>query len=149
MKTPTRPEPLSNTEVHHPRTVRAWKAAEADYFAAVRAQKQAAEQKAEQKAHPKQLTEDEQYELAVKQDDAKKAEQAKAAQRESAKEKAHQEWLASSPDRVELLENSLYALIMAVQHWVNRGYQVVENTVDSIPPSLFACHLFPAPKLKK
>lgn len=151
MKNPIRPEPLSNTEVHHPNTVRAWKAAEHDYFAALRAQKLAAEKKAEdlRNPKPKPLTEDQEYAAAVKRDAAKKAEQAKRLQREADKEKAHQDWLASSPDRVELLEMSLYALVMSVQHWCKKGYSVVENSIDSIPPSLYVAHLIPALKPKK
>lgn len=151
MKTPQRPEPLDSSKIHHPNAVRAWKDAEFNYHAAVRAQKLAADAKAEalRNPKPKVLTEDEEYRQAVARDEARKAVQAERAQREAAKEKAHQEYLSSSPEQVELLENSLYALVMALQHWVKRGYEVVETSINAIPPSLYVAHLIPAPKSKK
>lgn len=149
MKTPQRPAPLDNSVIHHPRTIRAWKDAEYEYHAAIRAQALAAEAKAEASRKPKVLTEDEEYQLAVKRDAAKKAEQAKRVQQELDKEEAHQKYLASSPERVELLESSLYALLISVQHWCKKGYQIDETSINSIPPSLYACHLIPAPKSKK
>ena len=145
LNTITRPAPLDPSRLHHPSTVRQWKADEAAYWAAVNAAKREAERKAEaDRAYAsRNLTEEESWQLAVERENQSRA---RALEREAAAYAAQQEkeaFMASSPDTVDVMENTPASLLRQVEFWVGeRGYSIdYTGPLDFLPPSLYAVRL--------
>jgi hypothetical protein len=135
-----KPNDLDNSRLHTRAEVREWKAANAAYFAAIRAeadaerkQKEAAKQKAN-----RPLTDDEYDAMARQREEKRLAAIAEREAEEAAKLKAKSDYLASTPDVAEIAENSEFNFLQAVISWAAKGYTLPDDGIKLMIPSFYS-----------
>ena len=131
---PTRPANLDKSIIHTPEAVSRWKNEMFAYQSTldqIETEKLKKEQAAKNYAN-RHLTSQEYFEQSVKRDEEQKVKDA-ARQAEIAKaEKEKEDFLASNPPFVEILETTDHSFLKQFEHWINRGY-VYEATNFFIP----------------
>ena len=131
---PVKPNDLDKSVIHTPEAVSRWKNEMFAYHSAIdqiETEKLKKEQAAQNYAN-RHLTSQEYFEQSVKRDKELRAKDA-ARQAEIAKaEKEKEEFLASNPPFVEILETTDYSFLKQFELWVRKGY-VYESTNYFLP----------------
>jgi actin-related protein len=137
------PAPLDNTKIHSPAVVRKWQHDMADYHAAKRNEELDAERKRQaEMAHANRvLNDDEYHQLAIQRENQKREKELERQVAELAKEKAKQEYLASSPEEVEISEHSDAEMLRLLQHWIQRGYEINFEAARYFQPGFYNIRL--------
>lgn len=127
--TPIKPADLDHTILHSPDAVRQWKQDCADFHQAIRAIEQAKVAKVQAvEAHNNRiLSEDEYFQLKVKEKAANDARIAERAAAEKAAALAEIDRLMASPDIAEVMHRNEHNFLREVIHFANRGYTLADE----------------------
>lgn len=134
------PAPLDTSVIHSPEVIRGHKAAVQAYYVERRADEAVKLQKSKP-AQPRMLTDQEAYELAIAEDNAKKERQLARDVEAMQKEIAKAEFLASSPDSVKITAATPHQLFSELQPWFNKGYQVDLENLRYFVPNCYSVEL--------
>jgi hypothetical protein len=142
---------LDPSVLHSPKAVEDWKQLHRDVFntnaATVRAEAEA--KKAIRNHANRILTSEEFYEEALQREQEKKAKATADKLLEEAAEQAKQDFLNSAPDELLVSERSPASLILALEHWVRKGYSADINRIDYFDHGLYSVLLLKSMKAKK
>lgn len=130
---PVRPAPLSLYRINSPAEIRAWKDAEAGYFAALRGIEQAKQDAVEMaKAEAdRPMSEQEYYIMACQRDNENKAKAAARAAAQKEADQAHAAYLASRPATVEIMRGEPFNFFLEFAHWSRAGYELHGDNLHS------------------
>jgi hypothetical protein len=132
---------LDNTRIHSPAEIAAWKQKHADAYNARIAAENAAAAIERAKQTPKILSKQEQYERALANEAVKQERLLEEAVLAAAEEQAKIDYLASSPDVVEVSERNPHALLLNLEHWVKRGYSIDLDNLDYFQHGMYIVNL--------
>jgi hypothetical protein len=141
---------FDNSRIYREDEKRQIKSSNADYYSAIAQDEKAAEFQAEQAKKPKLLTEEEVYQLRVKEQAERDAEAKKWEAQQEEKQRMHQAYLDSSPAVSNIMATNLHTLALELIHWGSKGYTLLDDSLNCAFPSYFSASLAaPAPKGKK
>lgn len=135
------------TQLYSPAEKAAIKKSNADYYAEkerIRLAKFRSEQEAKR---PKQLSEQQRYEIQVAEDQKRKQEQQTRDDFQANLLKQHEQYLQSDVERATICCNSLLMFLQEYTHWISRKYTLEIATLDC-QPSLFVGYMI-APESSK
>lgn len=123
---PKRPEPLSIYTHHTREAYRKWRADEVAYWDAVRAAGREAERELDaQRQHANRILSDTEYdELCLQRENERRAKQLEREAETLRQQREKEDFLASSPEAVDLLETNPVTFIQGLAHWIRKMYEV-------------------------
>jgi hypothetical protein len=144
---PTRPEPLSPTVYHSRAEYRKWREDEAAYWDAVRAaQRQEEQQLQAERAQANRPMDDDEYDrIGLAREAERKAKQLQQEADELRRKREKEEFLASSPESVDIFERNLATFLLDLTHWARKGYDVDLNDHIDMQMNLYSVRMVKAP----
>jgi hypothetical protein len=144
---PPRPEPLSPT-VYHPRAeYRKWREEEVAYWDAVRAAQRQEEQRRDaERAQANRIIDDDEYDrIGLAREAERKAKQLQQEADELRRKREKEQFLASSPEAVDIFERNLATFLLDLTHWARKGYEVDLNGHIDMQMNLYSVRMVKAP----
>lgn len=137
------------SRLYSPEEKRAIKSNNAAFYAEKEQIRLAKFRSEEEAKRPKQLSEQELYQIQVAEDSKRKQEQKDREDFQASLVKQHENYLNSDIQRASICCTSFASFIREYSHWLSRGYSVEYETLDCQMPSLFVAYMIAPEKPAK